>query len=174
MPVEMWPIRPDKMAPVRDEKDFIAGYIYKNGREKVPLDIDDVVFIRNPSPLDPYRGMGVVQTILADIEGEQYAALWNRNFFMNSAEPGGIIEYPDKLTPEEWQEITLRWREQHQGVANAHRVGIIEGGTWKDRKYTQRDMQFGDLRRLNRDTILGAFGVPLPVLRYHRMFSGGS
>jgi len=43
-------------------------------------------------------------------------------------------------------------------------VAILEGGVWKDRKYTQRDMQFEQLRRLNRDLIIGAFGVPLPLL----------
>lgn len=161
---EIWPIRPDKIVIQKSPTEYISGYWYINGNEKVPLSVDDVVHFRNPDPMDDYRGRGVVQAILADVEGEQYASLWNRQFFLNSAQPGGVIEYEEMLSREEFEEITRRWKEQHQGTRNAHKVAVIEGGKWKDVRYTQRDMQFGDLRRINRDAILGAFGVPMPVL----------
>lgn len=162
--IEIWPVRPDRMSHVKDDKKYCTGYIYRRGREWVPLELEDVVFMKNPDPLDDYRGKGAVQSILADIESEKFAALWARNFFLNSAQPSGIIQFPDRLNDEEFASIMMRWRETHQGVSNAHRVAIIEGGEWKDSKYTQRDMQFIDTRKVNRDTILGAFGVPMPIL----------
>lgn len=161
---EIWPVRPDRMSPIRDDKNYLSGYMYRRAGIEIQLDIDDVVFIRNPSPIDDYRGQGVVQAILSDIEGEKFASMWARNFFINSAQPGGIIEYEDKLNDEEFQSIKMRWQENHQGISNAHQVAIIEGGHWVDAKYTQRDMQFIDQRKINRDTILGAFGVPMPIL----------
>lgn len=165
-PVEMWPVRPDRMFPVPSRESYIAGYIYRSplDGQPIPLARESVIFLRRPNPLDPYRGAGMVQTILADLEGERMAALWNRNFFYNSAEPGGIIEYEHGLTEPEFQKQVLRWREQHQGVANAHRVALIEKGKWVDRKLSQRDMQFKDLRITNRDAILGAAGIPKAVL----------
>ncbi len=163
-PVEMWPIRPDRIFPVPDRDQYIKGYIYQIGSERIPLERQDVISIRRPSPLDPYRGIGAVQTIIADLEGERAAALWNRNFFYNSAEPGGIIQLDQELTDQQWESFKMRWREQHQGVANAHRVAILERGKWVDRKFSQRDMEFGALRGLNRDVILGAFGMPKHVL----------
>ena len=87
-----------------------------------------------------------------------------QNFFRNSAEPGGIIEFPQGLQDADFERLAERWRFQHQGVANAHRVAILERGTWKDRKLTQRDMQFEQLRRFERDQILGAFGMPLAIM----------
>ena len=84
--------------------------------------------------------------------------------FCNSAEPGGIIEFPNGLQDAEFNRLVDRWRYQHQGVANAHRVAILERGTWKDRKLTQRDMQYKELREFERDQILGAFGMPLPIM----------
>jgi hypothetical protein len=48
--------------------------------------------------MDPYRGMGVVQTILVDLDATRASAEWNRNFFLNSAEPGGIVEVDRRLT----------------------------------------------------------------------------
>ena len=164
VPVEIWPVRPDRMRPIPSRDEYIAGYIYQIGSERIPLERDDVIFIRRPSPTDPYRGMGVVQSILIDIESERMATQWNRNFFANSAEPGGIIELDEELDDESFERFASRWKQQHTGVANAHRVAIIERGKWVDRKFTQRDMQFEQLRRLNRDTILGAFGLHKHIL----------
>jgi phage portal protein BeeE len=126
----------------------------------VPLDVDSVLFLRMPNPLDPYRGLGPVQAALVDLDSSRYSAEWNRNFFLNSAEPGGIIEVEKRLTDEEFNELTDRWREQHQGIARSHRVAVLEQGKWVDKKYTNRDMQFTELRTLSRDFIREAYGVP--------------
>ncbi|MGJ5831414.1 phage portal protein [Streptomyces ossamyceticus] len=165
MPLELWPVRPDRIQPVPHPTDFISGYLYTgpDGQE-IALRVEDVIQIRMPNPLDPYRGMGPVQSVLTELDASRYSAEWNRNFFMNSAEPGGIIELPTVLSDPEWDQLQMRWNEQHKGVANAHRVAFLEHGTWKDRKYTQRDMQFAELRQVSRDVIREAFGAPAFVL----------
>ena len=165
LPLELWPVRPDRIAPVPHPTDFISGYMYTgpDGQE-IALRVEDVIQIRMPNPLDPYRGMGPVQSVLTEIDASKYSAEWNRNFFLNSAEPGGIIELPTVLSDPEWDQLHARWAEQHKGVANAHRVAFLEHGTWKDRKYTQRDMQFAELRAISRDVIREAFGAPAFVL----------
>lgn len=160
IPLELWPVRPDRMDPVPHPTDYLSGYVYTgpNG-EQVPLETDSVLFLRMPNPLDPYRGLGPVQAALVDLDSSRYSAEWNRNFFLNSAEPGGIIEVDKRLSDDEFKELTSRWREQHQGIAQAHRVAVLEQGKWVDKKYTQRDMQFVELRTLSRDFIREAFGI---------------
>jgi HK97 family phage portal protein len=165
LPMELWPVRPDRIAPVPSPTDFLAGYVYTDpDGAKIPLAVDEVIQIRVPNPLDPYRGMGPVQSVLADLDSSRYSAEWNRNFFLNSAEPGGIIQVDKRLSDEEFDEMTTRWREQHQGIAQAHRVAVLEQGTWIDRKFTQRDMQFTELRQLSSEMIREAFGFPKPML----------
>ena len=165
IPLEMWPVRPDRMRPVPDPETFLSGYMYTgpDGQE-VALRREDVIFIRTPHPTDPYRGIGPVQALLTDLDAVRYSAEWNRNFFLNSAEPGGIIEVPARLGDNEFDELRDRWNEQHKGIANAHRVAILEHGKWVDRKFTQRDMQFAELRTLSREVIREAFGFPKPML----------
>ncbi len=165
IPLEMWPVRPDRMEPVPDPELFIKGYEYLSpDGERVPLSVDEVVFLRMPNPLDLYRGMGPVQAIMTQIDSARYSAEWNRSFFRNSAQPGGIIEYEEELGDTEYQQIVERWREQHQGVGNAHRVAIIERGKWVDRSTSQRDMQFVELWDVSRETIREAFAFPKPLL----------
>jgi len=170
LPLELWPVRPDRMAPVPDPKTYLSGYEYLSpDGERIPLGLDEVIFLRMPNPLDSYRGMGPVQSLLTNLDAVRYTAEWNRNFFANSAEPGGIIQIPagTRLQEDEFNELRTRWAEQHRGVANAHRVAVIEHGTWVDRKYTQRDMQFVELQQVGREIIREAFGM-------HVQFLGGS
>jgi HK97 family phage portal protein len=164
IPLEMWPVRPDRIQPVPDPEEFLLGYMYTGpDGQQVALGINDVIFIRTPHPTDPYRGIGPVQALLTDLDATRYSAEWNRNFFLNSAEPGGIIEVPDRLGDDEFDELRDRWNEQHKGIANAHRVAILEHGKWVDRKFTQRDMQFAELRNMSREIIREAFGFPKPM-----------
>ena len=163
-PVELWPIRPDRIRPVPHVSEFVAGYIYSIGTMQIPLQRKDVIFIRRPSPVDPYRGIGTVQSLLMDLGAEQMAAQWTRNFFSNGAMPGGILQFDEGMSDADFERLVTRWGEQHQGVANAHRVAVLERGKWVDRKFSQRDMQMEQLRKLNRDIILGAFGIPASVM----------
>lgn len=165
LPLELWPVRPDKMQPVPDADEFISGYIYTgpNG-EQIPLKTNQVIMIRDPDPENMYRGMGPIGSILPDLNATNMAAQYLANFFTNSAEPGGIIEVEKRLSDDEFDEMTSRWREQHQGVSNAHRVAVLEQGKWVDRKYTMKDMQFSELRGASSEVIREAFGFPKPLL----------
>lgn len=163
-PVELWPIRPDRIRPVPHPTDFISGYIYGSGKDEVPLGLTDVVWAKRPNPIDPYRGLSPIGSLLLDIEGERAAAAYNNNFFRNGAEPGGIIESPQTLSDPEFESLLARWRQSHQGVSNAHRVAVLEKGKWVERKYTNRDMQFVDLRRFSSETFRQAYRFPKPML----------
>jgi HK97 family phage portal protein len=161
LPLEIWPVRPDRMQPVPDRDQFLKGYLYTSpDGEQIPLELDEVIQLRRPNPLDPYRGLSPVLSILPDLDTSRYAAEWSRAFFFNSAEPGGIIEVPNALSDTEFDELRDRWNEQHKGVANAHRVAILEHGKWVDRTISQRDMQFVELRGVTNDAIRGAYGIP--------------
>jgi HK97 family phage portal protein len=165
LPLELWTVRPDRMAPIPHPTEYVSGYIYTGpDGEQVPLNVGEVIQVKYPNPLDPHRGIGPVQAILVDLDAARYSAEWNRNFFVNSAEPGGIIEVPEKLSDDEFKEFTQRWREQHQGVAAAHRVALLEKAKWVDRTISQRDMQFVELRNISREVIREAFGIHSHIL----------
>lgn len=165
-PTGIWPVRPDRITPVPSAEKFLAGYVYTSpSGEKVPLTTDDIIGLKYPNPLDPYRGMGPVQSVLVDVDAMRYGAEWNRSFFVNSATPGGIITVPSNLDDTEFDRMAARWRDAHQGVARAHRVAILEGGAqWIERNYSMRDMQFSELRAVSRDVLREAWGLHKAML----------
>jgi HK97 family phage portal protein len=160
-PYEMWPVRPDRIRPVESNTDFIAGYIYRSpDGEEVPLLREDVIMVRNPSPLDIYRGMSPLPSLAVDLQGEEAQSTWNANFFRNSAQPGGVIEVERRLGDDEWDEMVTRWNQQHRGVSNAGRVAVLEQAKYVQYSYTQKDMQFVETRGLTKQAILDAYGFP--------------
>lgn len=168
LPMELWPVLPNRMEPVPNRAGRIVAWKYvEPDGTKVELDPADVLRLKRPNPLDPSpagRGLGPVQSSMSQIDSARYGAEWQRNFFINGAEPGGIIEVPEGLSDEQFQMISRRWREQHQGVANAHRVALIEYGKWVDRKASMRDLQIAELQAIPDEQIRKAFGFPKPLL----------
>jgi HK97 family phage portal protein len=165
IPLELWPVRPDRIKPVPHPTEFLSGWLYVSpDGQRIPLELNEVIQLRTPNPSDPYRGLGPVQPLLTTLDSATAADEWNRNFFRNSAEPGGIIQVDKRLSDDEFDEMTSRWNEQHRGVARAHRVAVIEQGQWVDRSYSQRDMQFVQLRQVTRDQIMEAYAVSKPML----------
>jgi HK97 family phage portal protein len=160
VPRAWWPVRPDRMTVNADPGEFLTGYTYTGpSGEKIDLDQREVLRITNPHPLDPHRGMGVVQTLGTIIGMSLESAQWIANFFANDATPGGVIEIETGLPDMEYNRLRKRWNEQHRGTAKAHRVAILEYGTFKPRSYSMKDMQFPEIRHLSRDQVLEAFRI---------------
>ena len=161
-PTSMWYVRPDRMEPVPDPDDYLLGWIYTgpNG-EQVPLQLDEVIIEKLPDPLDPFRGAGPVASILPNIEQQRYATEYQRNLFLNQADPGGLIQVDKRLSDSEWDEIISRWREAHQGVARAGRVGVVESGaTWiPGNGQSNKDLEYANLRAVNRDELREAWRI---------------
>lgn len=162
---ELWALNPALVEVIPSQDKYIAGYIYSNGGQQIPVEQGDIIHFKRPNPRNRYRGLSPVSAILTDIESQRFSSMWNRNFFRNSAEPGGVIEVPQDLSDEKFQRLLMQWSEEHRGTANAHQVAVLEGGAkWVESKNTQRDMQFDRLRKDNRDIILANYGLPLHIL----------
>ena len=165
-PTSMWYVRPDRMEPVPSPEDYLVGWIYNgpNG-EQIPLQLDEVILEKLPDPLDPFRGSGPVASILANIEQQDYATQYQRNLFLNGADPGGLVQVDKRLTDTEFDEFVTRWRESHQGVARAGRVGMLENGaTWIPSGQNNKDLEYGNLRQANRDELREAWRMHKAML----------
>lgn len=160
-PVELWPIPPHLIKPVPDPENYLRGWAYfAPSGEIIPLGVDEVIASRRPHPKDPYGSSSPINALMVDIDANRQASKWNASFFYNSAIPGGVIEFPEGISDTDWDEFQTRWNEQHQGVANAHRVATIERGKWVSRTFTMRDMEFSQLRQDGRASLLFGFGFP--------------
>ena len=164
-PAEIWVMNPNKIKVIPDQKMYIKGYVYENGNNEIPLSVDDVVHIKLPNPKNPFRGQSPLGSVSSDVEAEKFSSQYNRAFFQNSAEPNGVIQFEGTLTDSQYERLRYQWNSQYRGTSNSHKVAILEGGaSWHTNAITQRDMQFKDLRIMNRDVIMGVYGMPKHIL----------
>ena len=164
-PLEIWPVSPSYMSPVRDLEQFVNGFTYSRYGQTIHFQNAEVIWFRYPSPLDLYEGMGPVEASSVDLDTERFASQWNRNFFLNSARPDATLETDQPLRDEDADRLRDEWMSIYGGVDRAHRVAILDSGVkYKQVSVTQNQMDFIAQRRLNRDMICGAYGVPLHML----------
>ena len=158
VPTELIPLLPDRtqVERIEGEKKYVTMV---NGGRMIfdPLDIIHIPAIG----LDGMQGLSPIanarQAIGLGIATEQYGA----KFFGNNANPSGIIEHPNKLTPEARKNLRESWASRHQGLDNAHRVSILEEGmTWKQQSLPPDDAQFLQTRKFQLSEIARIFRVP--------------
>lgn len=157
IPTAMWPVKRSAIVPIPDPEKYLVGYAYlpDDGGKPIPLGVDEVIPIQTVDPSDPLGGCAPAQPLMTDMDSAKMTSEYRRNYFRNSANPGGIIEIDNEtnLSDDEFEQLSERWAEQHRGVRNAHRVAIIERGKWVRNDNSLKDMQFVEMRQDDRDVV---------------------
>lgn len=142
----------------------VVQYKYRQGAKVHTYDVSEVLHDKTPNPYNIHTGMSTLEGVADWIDIDAFAQQFHRRFFTNGATFGGFIETEEE-TEERVTLIKLGLATEHQGVDNAHKLGVLpKGAKFKGRDVSMSDMQFqeGDVR--NRDKILTAFGIPKAVL----------
>lgn len=164
-PIELWPVARHNVEIVKEDGRPIAAYRVRKGDSWETLPVEDVIHFRYPSPLEPLRGMGHIEPIVVDIDSEVYAAMWNRRFFLNNARADVVLELEQPLSDPDQKRLEKTWAAGHRGIENAHRAAVLPPGVkYKQVTVKQSEMSFIEQRKLNRDEILGVFGMPSVIM----------
>lgn len=166
VPIELWPLMPYLVQIKKSSKTFIEGYAYITpGGSTLIIEPNDIIHFKYVDPDNLYRGMSVVRAAARAIDTDSHAADWNRNFFYNSAVPDIALEADGTLTEETFNRLKAEWDGKYAGTDNSHKTAILEEGLKVNvLSLAQRDMEFLDGRKFNRDQILALFRVSGHIL----------
>jgi len=166
-PVAVYLLRPDKITVKFDKsKGDVSGYSYDVGfGKKVSFEKEEIIFLKYPNPLKPFRGRGTLEAVAQTVDLDNYAEKWNVNFFYNAARPDAVLTTDQKLTPEQIKRLKNQWEKQFRGINNRAKLAVLEAGLqYKQIQLSQKDMDFLEQQRFSRDKILSIFRVPKPVV----------
>jgi HK97 family phage portal protein len=166
-PGMIWNIPANWMSIVPSRENFIDGYVMKvPGLGKpVPFAEDEIVHFKFPSPFDLYYGTGPTFAAAYAIDLNDNIKTWGINFFMNNAQPSGVLTTDDSLSPDQYARLRDEWNRKHKGSSNAGKMAILEAGLkYQQTGSTLKDARFEDISREVRDEILASFGVPASKL----------
>jgi HK97 family phage portal protein len=89
------------------------------------------------------------------------AQRFGQAFFENGALPGAVIEAPGTMSDPAIKRFRETWNGGHQGVANAHRIGVLtEGAKLAKVSVSPEDAQFLETRAFQVPDIARIYGVP--------------
>ncbi|MDK1032699.1 MAG: phage portal protein, partial [Planctomycetia bacterium] len=162
---ELWPVPPHLMKPVQTKEKFIDHYLMNVGGGKgIRFEIDEVIQFKSFSPTSMHRGQGSTLAARNSLTLDLFQQTYNRVFFLNNARPDAILQVQDHLDPDVRRRMLRSWENAHKGLKSAHKVALLEGGTKYIKGDTnQKDMEYREGRKQNREEILAAYGCP-PVV----------
>ena len=155
--------RPDRIKIEPDSRGDVRNYAYKVNGVDYNIDPMDMVHFKFPDPTDDYYGLSPIFVAARTCETELDALKWNRNLLRNDARPGAALQAEEELSEDAYDRLKTLVQGM-QGTDHAGKPMILEGGLkWTRISLTQQEADFVALKRLNREEICAALGVP-PVI----------
>jgi HK97 family phage portal protein len=136
--------------------------LWAAGRKVKDLAPEDVRWIRDPHPADPYSGITPLEAAGLSIELDYFARLYNVARLRNDGRPGGIVGVGGVDEDVDESILDAIERRFDRGPHNAGKLTAVAGQLSfvdLDGK-SPRDMQYAELARNSKTEILVAFGVP--------------
>ena len=157
-------LRPDRVTIVPDRTNFVAGYLYRIGDYTFRFQPRDIIHHKFFNPYDDLYGQSTLQALKLTLMDDTEARAFNFNFYRKGARMDGALSYDQTLQDADYNRIRAEWRAAHEGQNNAHKIAVLEkGAKYETIGVNQKDMDFINARKLNREEISSGFGVP-PVL----------
>jgi HK97 family phage portal protein len=173
-PREFYSLRPDRMSVVPGRSGWPAAYDYTVAGQKVRYDIQadgipPILHLKCFHPLDDYYGFAPIAAAQVALDTHNAAGFWNKALLDNAARPSGALVYTGAdgghLTEQQFERLKSELEENFQGIANAGRPLLLEGGLdWKALSLSPKDMDFIEAKAAAAREIALAFGVPPLVL----------
>jgi HK97 family phage portal protein len=161
--IELWPRdpRPPYVEPYIPSGVLKGYYFGFDQRSRVFYRKDQVVHIRDISPESPIWGVPRFEAVRTEIYMDYLVNEFNKNFFINGAALGLMWNPAVKLTEQQHQQMIAGFEAVQRGTPNAFKTLFnMYPGQWSTPDQKHRDIAFGDLLRMNREKIYGAFGLP--------------
>ena len=165
-PQEVWPMRPDRMKPIRHPTEYIAGYIYRapGGKETAYLP-DEVVRFVYFNPLDEFEGLSPLAPLRLSADLGFDALKANRAYLSNDASPGIFIENQDDFDDAQLERFYRAWDERYKGPTKSGRPAMLTPGMKPSRLgLSPAELQHLETLRWSLGDVARAYGVPLPIL----------
>jgi HK97 family phage portal protein len=168
---------PDRIGLVRlppHEMIVVGGllpdhYIFTpRGAEPQLVDLTEIVYFNGYNPLNEVMGLSPLVTLARMLAEENAAADHRENFWLNSAQVGGVIERPKdapRWTPAQKQSWREQFQARHAGAHGSGTVAVLEDGMhYVPNGQTFRDSEYIQARKLSRTECAAAYHIPPPFV----------
>ena len=122
----------------------------------------DVVWFKQPDITDPFgRGRGRTEAVGGELDSDEMAEKWQKNFYYNDATPPLWINVPGAQTSD-LERLRDTWGQRLGGWLNARKPAFTNSDGVQVQKLadTPKEMDFVESRRYLRDEFLHHYAIP--------------
>lgn len=166
-PLELWVIPSQRIEPIPDGKMFVAGYKYMPGYgEPIILPTWSVCHFKEFNPLSMFVGLSRLVALSTVASGDLAMQRFNTNYFdKDNAKIPGALAFADPIDNNTWEILERDLAAQWGGTKRSGPLmlrGVGKGGVeWLQMAFNQKEMEFLESRRFNKEEIFAAFAPGL-------------
>lgn len=168
-PREIWWVKPTQMRPVPHAEKYLAGYLYTptGGGEAIPFATDEVVWFRNPNPLDEFSPLAPLAAARQAADTQAAMMRANKKIFDNGYNIGGTVTPPEGITYGEPEATRLEelLEQRFKGADKAHRWAVLRfDAKFNTLGVSPKDAEWIDGLKMTLRDACNAYGVPSPLM----------
>lgn len=165
VPKEFWPLPPQFMRIVGSKEKIVAGYVYQRYVLKIPFENNEIVHFKFQSPSGGLYGVGPLSAVVDAAIDDKNIKTFETTLMANMGRPEGVLQSTQPISEPDFKRIKDRWRSTYGGKNKVGQTLILENGlTYTPLTFTPREMNYVIGRKMNREEIAAAFGVPMSKL----------
>jgi HK97 family phage portal protein len=174
-PIELHPLRPDRIKIIPGTSGIPTGYQYSVGSSCKIIPCDPVtgqscvLHLKNFHPLNDWYGMSPIEAAAQSIDQHNAVAGHNLALLQNGGRPsGGLIVRPNPhsrvMSDEQRNSLRQDLRDIYAGHKNAGQILVLEGDCeWQEMGLSPKDLDFIEGKNISAREIAQSYGVP-PML----------
>jgi HK97 family phage portal protein len=165
IPETLWVWNPHTFEAVLSKnEDAIVLWRYREKEKEIVFLPSEVIHIKPWNKWNYWRGAAIEIPVKEEMNQDYKGNRSNSNLLDNNAIIPGVLKSDIRLTDEQAKEIKERWKREHPGFKNHYNPIILgQGMEYQQIAVTPKDMNYGEMKTWNRETILALLNVPLEL-----------
>ena len=166
-------LKPTGMKAIIKDK-ILIGWEYRDGATQVVFLPDEIIHFKYFNPFNMWRGLSPLDPAWLSIEVDDSARRFDQKILDNGSNLGGVIEIKEGLTDAQSKRLLKQIERRHKGIDNAGKIGVIEGGTYKELKLTPKDISYIEQRNLTKQEMDFDIDGDIDLVKYYTYNSNGN
>lgn len=164
VPREIYPIPPNWVltTPTTNVNYYFIVPLGNTSHKPLPVMPEDVIWFKEPDITSPFgRGRARTESIGDELEADEFAAKYGKNYFYNDATPPLLITLPN-ATQVQADSFLERWMQKVGGYLNARKPAVTNVPNASVTKLADsvREMDFVESRKFLRDVCNQHWSLP--------------
>lgn len=163
-PYAMYPLLPQYMKIIADQKTGIGGYVYGSGPNKLTFKPDEIMQFRFVNLASVLYGASPLEAVLTPADLAKWMNEYEASLVSNNAVPDILLTTDQPMGPEAKKQLLQDFDNRYRGPNKRGKAAVATGMKIEKIGFSPREMNFLMGRKMTREEIAAAYDVPLSML----------